>query len=53
MSPTLADSDGDGLSDGTEDINHNGTSTQAKQILDADTDGDGIADGVKTETRTE
>ena len=44
--PTIADTDGDGLTDGEEDANHNGQrDANETNPLSADTDGDGMPDG--------
>lgn len=48
--PNNPDSDGDGISDGCEDRDHNGVVGQFPPELDptkADTDGDGLPDGVE------
>ncbi len=44
--PNDPDSDNDGLSDGDEDLNHNGVFDPGEtNLLDADTDDDGLSDG--------
>jgi hypothetical protein len=44
--PNDPDSDNDGLSDGDEDLNHNGVYDVGEtNLLDADTDDDGLSDG--------
>ena len=47
--PYDADTDDDGLADGTEDVNHNGTrDTGETNPCNFDTDGDGIQDGTES-----
>jgi hypothetical protein len=49
--PNVADTDGDGLSDGQEDQNHNGVRDGSESnALVADTDGDGFSDGFEITT---
>ena len=52
--PALADTDGDGLSDGTEDANRNGIHDPGEtDPLVADSDGDGQSDGAETAAGTD